>query len=301
MVDERVDRRRPFVVLRRRRDHDFQIGNADDELTAKAARHDRVDCAIADRYGMSPPEISVANAGQSHDGGVTEVGIAIGVVAQQSEEGGDGFGTSQATEGVGGESAHARAGITEKADETVVGGGGAEIAEDACGLRPDLGFGVPEEPGEEIHHVRFGEDLSLARDLAELRQITKVPIMADESAFNLTEAWTVAAARAADIISIYPGKNGGIAAALEIAHLAKAAGLVCHMGSNLELGIATAAMIHLAAACPTIACETYPVDILGPLYHEWDVIKTPLQLGPEVAVVPEGPGLGVELDEGRLK
>ncbi|MCE9532858.1 MAG: mandelate racemase/muconate lactonizing protein, partial [Planctomycetes bacterium] len=131
--------------------------------------------------------------------------------------------------------------------------------------------------------------------LADLRSRTEIPIMADESAFNLTEAWTVAAARAADVISVYPGKNGGIIPAIEIAHLAKAAGLACHMGSNLELGIATAAMLHLAAACSTIDCESYPADILGPLYHQWDVIKQPLQLGPNVAVVPEGPGLGVEL------
>jgi L-alanine-DL-glutamate epimerase-like enolase superfamily enzyme len=136
--------------------------------------------------------------------------------------------------------------------------------------------------------------------LADLRSRTEIPIMADESAFNLTEAWTVAAARAADVISVYPGKNGGIAPAIEIAHLAKAAGLACHMGSNLELGIATAAMLHLAAACPTIDCEKYPADILGPLYHQWDIIKEPLKLGPNFAVVPETPGLGVELDEKRL-
>ncbi len=136
--------------------------------------------------------------------------------------------------------------------------------------------------------------------LADLRTRTRIPIMADESAFNLAEAWTVAAARAADVISVYPGKNGGIVPALEIAHLAKAAGLACHMGSNLELGIATAAMLHLAAACATIDCETYPADILGPLYHQWDIIKEPLQLGPQVAIVPESPGLGVELDEGKL-
>ena len=35
--------------------------------------------------------------------------------------------------------------------------------------------------------------------------------------------------------------------------------------------------------------------------RQWDVIKEPLQLGPNVAIVPEGPGLGVELDEKRLK
>jgi muconate cycloisomerase len=137
--------------------------------------------------------------------------------------------------------------------------------------------------------------------LADLRSRTRIPIMADESAFNLTEAWTVAAAGGADVISVYPGKNGGIVPAWEIANLAKAAGLSCHMGSNLELGIATAAMLHLAAACATIDCETYPADILGPLYHQWDIIREPLQLGPPVALVPEGPGLGVELDDKKLE
>jgi muconate cycloisomerase len=137
-------------------------------------------------------------------------------------------------------------------------------------------------------------------DMAYLRQVGGIPIMADESVFTLADAWNVLRAHAADVISVYPGKNGGIVPAMEIAHLAKAAGLACHMGSNLELGIATAAMLHLAAACPTIDCETYPADILGPLYHQWDIIKEPLKLGPNVAIVPEGPGLGVELDDKKL-
>jgi len=137
--------------------------------------------------------------------------------------------------------------------------------------------------------------------LAEVRRASNLPIMADESVWTLTDAWGVTAAHAADIISVYPGKNGGIANSLEIVHVAKAAGLLCHMGSNLELGIASAAMLHLAAAVPEIASEYYPADILGPNYHETDLLKQPLTLGPEFAVVPDGPGLGVELDEEKLK
>ncbi|VTS07834.1 mandelate racemase/muconate lactonizing enzyme family protein [Tuwongella immobilis] len=137
--------------------------------------------------------------------------------------------------------------------------------------------------------------------LAQVRALSRgVPIMADESAFTLTDAWTVARQHAADVIAVYPGKNGGISNALEVVNLAKSAGLVCHMGSNLELGIATAAMIHLAAATPEIACERFPADILGPLYHEFDVIREPLQLGPVFAEIPQAPGLGVELDEAIL-
>jgi L-alanine-DL-glutamate epimerase-like enolase superfamily enzyme len=137
--------------------------------------------------------------------------------------------------------------------------------------------------------------------LARLRRSTTVPIMADESVFTLGDAHNVTAAGAADVISVYPSKNGGIARSLEIAHVAKAAGIVCSMGSNLELGIASAAMLHLAVACPTIASEIYPADIIGPLYHEGDVITQPLSLGPPAATVPEGPGLGVEIDDEQLR
>jgi muconate cycloisomerase len=136
--------------------------------------------------------------------------------------------------------------------------------------------------------------------LAELRRSCDIPIMADESLFTLADAWQLARAHAADIFSVYPGKHGGIAATLEITHVARAAGLVGCIGSNLELGVGTAAMLHVAAADPSIDSERYPADLIGPLYHEVDLLTTPLELGPEVARVPEGPGLGVELDEKQL-
>ncbi len=72
------------------------------------------------------------------------------------------------------------------------------------------------------------------------------------------------------------------------------------MGSNLELGIATAAMLHIGAAEPAIDSERYPGDFLGPLYHQADLLTKPLALGPAVAHVPDGPGLGIELDEDQL-
>jgi L-alanine-DL-glutamate epimerase-like enolase superfamily enzyme len=125
--------------------------------------------------------------------------------------------------------------------------------------------------------------------------------MADESVFTLADAWNVLRAHAADVISIYPGKNGGIAAAIEIAHVAQAAGVPCHVGSNLELGIGSAAMLHLACAVLNIDSETYPADILGPHYHESDLLIQPLALKPDGAKVPDGPGLGISLDEDQLR
>jgi L-alanine-DL-glutamate epimerase-like enolase superfamily enzyme len=138
-------------------------------------------------------------------------------------------------------------------------------------------------------------------DLAELRRGSRIPIMADESVFTAADAKQLIQLRAADILSVYPGKNGGIAATLEITQLARAAGLACSMGSNLELGIATAAMLHLGAAIPTIASERYPGDFIGPLYHQADMLTKPLSLGPKAARVPDGPGLGVELDMDQVE
>ena len=137
--------------------------------------------------------------------------------------------------------------------------------------------------------------------LAELRALTHVPMMADESVFTLTDAWRLTHPRAVDILSVYPGKHGGIAATAEIANLASAAGIACSIGSNLELGVGTAAMLHVAAALPAIDSVRYPGDFIGPLYHETGLLKSPLSLGPVEAVVPTGPGLGVEVDAELLE
>jgi len=137
--------------------------------------------------------------------------------------------------------------------------------------------------------------------LAEVRRDVPQPIMADESVFSLQDAWLLTVHRAADILSIYPGKHGGIAATAEIVAVAKAAGLRCTIGSNLELGIGTAAMLHVAAAFPEVDTDAFPADTIGPFYHDADLITQPLDLGPPYAKVPDGLGLGVELDEQQLR
>jgi muconate cycloisomerase len=137
--------------------------------------------------------------------------------------------------------------------------------------------------------------------LAELRRDSPFPIMADESVFTPQDAWLVSTHRAADILSVYPGKHGGIAGTAEIVAVAKAAGMRCAIGSNLELGVGTAAMLHVAAALPEIDSEHFPADTIGPFYHEGDLLTEPLALGPPAARVPDGPGLGVELDDDQVR
>lgn len=138
------------------------------------------------------------------------------------------------------------------------------------------------------------------RWLAQVRQALHTPVIADESVFTLWDALAIVQAEAADVISVYPGKNGGIANTRKIAAVAEAAGLTCLVGSNLELGIASAAMIHVALATPVIASERFPCDIIGPLYQIDDLLAEPLRIEAGRIYVPAGPGLGVNVDEAKL-
>ncbi|MBM3728562.1 MAG: mandelate racemase/muconate lactonizing protein [Acidobacteria bacterium] len=136
--------------------------------------------------------------------------------------------------------------------------------------------------------------------LADVRRNVTVPVMADESVFSPQEAISIIRASAADVLSVYVGKAGGIAAARQIALIAEAAGLTCTIGSNLEMGIATAAMIHLGMSTTGIGAEEFPCDIIGPLYYEDGILAEPLDLADGRAVAPARPGLGVDLDEARV-
>jgi muconate cycloisomerase len=136
--------------------------------------------------------------------------------------------------------------------------------------------------------------------LADVRRNVPVPVMADESCYSLQDAMALAREGAADILSIYIGKGGGIGPARKIAAVAEAAGLTCTVGSNLELGIASAAMAHLATATTGVGAEEYPCDILGPLAYEHTLLAQPLDVRDGSVKAPDGPGLGVALDEEAL-
>ncbi|MEX2262250.1 MAG: enolase C-terminal domain-like protein [Bryobacteraceae bacterium] len=136
--------------------------------------------------------------------------------------------------------------------------------------------------------------------MADVRRNVPVPVMADESCYTLQDAMALARAGAADILSVYVGKGGGIGPARKMAAVAEAAGLTCTVGSNLELGVASAAMTHLAMATPGIGAEEFPCDILGPLAYEHDLLAEPLEFRDGAMRASDRPGLGVELDEAML-
>jgi muconate cycloisomerase len=138
-------------------------------------------------------------------------------------------------------------------------------------------------------------------ELAELRQQVHLPLIADESVYTLQDAKTLALLHAADVLSIYVGKAGGIGPARAIADFAHGGGLKCTIGSNLELGVGSAAMVHLALSAPGVAAEEFPCDIIGPFYYEDDIVREQLPIKPGEARAHDRPGLGVELDEEKVE
>jgi muconate cycloisomerase len=137
--------------------------------------------------------------------------------------------------------------------------------------------------------------------MAALRKQIGIPLVADESIYTLQDAMVLKQLEAADVFSIYVGKAGGIGPAKAIAAFAQKNGIKCTIGSNLELGVGSAAMVHLGLACRGVAAEDFPCDIIGPFYYEDDVVREPLPIKPGRASSNQKPGLGVELDDAKVQ
>ncbi len=132
--------------------------------------------------------------------------------------------------------------------------------------------------------------------MARVRREGGVSVMADDMCFNLVHARELIRNQACDVISVYPGKNGGIRKSRAIVEIAQQHGVGCTIGSNLEFDVATAAMGHLIVATPNLIVEEWPGDIHGPAYYEVRVVQTPLAIDGPVTTINDRPGLGVEVD-----
>ena len=128
--------------------------------------------------------------------------------------------------------------------------------------------------------------------LADVRKETSIPLST-----HYPDAAVVARLHAADNIVFDLPSEGGLDSAREAAAAAASLGLGFWMRSTGELGIATAAIVHLAAAIPSMAHANQTVLHL----LDGDVIRTPFSLEDGHATVPDAPGLGVDLDEGLMR
>jgi muconate cycloisomerase len=93
-------------------------------------------------------------------------------------------------------------------------------------------------------------------------------------------------------------QSGGLVPALEVATVARLAGIGLYGGTMLEGGIGTAATAHVCSTFPELAWDT---ELFGPLLLTQEVLREPLVYRDFMLQVPTGPGLGVDIDIDKLR
>jgi muconate cycloisomerase len=123
-----------------------------------------------------------------------------------------------------------------------------------------------------------------------------VPIGIDEGIHSLGDIETNARAGAGGV-SLKLIKLGGIVNAVEAGKMCQRLGLSVNIAVKIaESSIGSAAALHLACAVPK---ADWGVS-LSHLYLADDVVKRPLALAGGLVTLPDGPGLGVEVDEAAV-
>lgn len=180
------------------------------------------------------------------------------------------------------------------------------------GVDPNTGWSVPDAiaamEAMRPFDVGYVEQPVGRRDLAGLAEIRRhargIPLMADESLFTIEDATALAEARAVDVFCIKLYKVGGLTPARKISAIAQGAGIHLNCG-----GLATVSTFEAAASahfCATVpARRTFGaaefVFGLGPLGRDPLAANKALLIKDGAVAVPEGPGLGIELDEAALE
>jgi len=134
--------------------------------------------------------------------------------------------------------------------------------------------------------------------MARLRARSTVPLMADEGVFSTHDMLDVARAGAADVVSLKLVKHGGLLATRDVAAVAEAAGIGLYGGCLLESSIGAAAHLQVFAGLRELAwgCEHF-----GPQILVDDLVEEPLHFADFCIHLPAGPGLGVTLDQDKLR
>ena len=127
--------------------------------------------------------------------------------------------------------------------------------------------------------------------LAELRRRAAVKVAADESVASEDGMLRLLAAGAADVVVLKPATLGGAGRALELASLARQAGMRVVFTHAFESAVGARHALHCAAAWGD--AEGVHGLVTAGLF-ESDVAEPPGSQGGHVAV-PAGPGLGVTL------
>ncbi len=135
------------------------------------------------------------------------------------------------------------------------------------------------------------------RGMARLARETSIAIMADEALHGPETAFHFAQAEAADVFALKILQSGGLFAAAKVAAIAEASGIGLYGGTMLEGAVATIASAQLFS---TFAKMEWGTELFGPLLLTEEILEEPLDYSEFSLKVPDGPGLGIALDESQL-
>lgn len=136
-------------------------------------------------------------------------------------------------------------------------------------------------------------------DHAALQAQIETSICLDESVESLADLRAAIALASGRILNIKAGRVGGLLPAVQLHDTCVDAGWPVWCGGMLETGIGRAANLALAS----LPGFTLPGDTsASDRYFEQDLLVEPFRLASDgTMAVPTGPGLGVEVDQRRLK
>jgi muconate cycloisomerase len=136
------------------------------------------------------------------------------------------------------------------------------------------------------------------------------PVMADESAWNAHDVVEIIEKRAAQIVSIYTTKPGGLFRAMEVAAVARAAGIVCNVNGSVETGIGNRANIVLACVAPAVRLScVVPVSTpaqaqsgqVAGIYYNDDLIVAPMDFADGAIAASMEAGMGIAVDAAKVR
>ncbi len=124
------------------------------------------------------------------------------------------------------------------------------------------------------------------------------PLLADECVFTPHDMAAIGAAGAADAVSLKLVKHGGLLGLKQVAAVAEAYGIALYGGCLLESSIGAAAHLQAFATLRELewGCEHF-----GPQILTGDLVTEPLRFEEFDIHLPQGPGIGVTLDPGKLR
>ena len=149
----------------------------------------------------------------------------------------------------------------------------------------------------EIHDLELVEQpCATLPELAEVRSRVRVPIAADESITGPDDVRAAVAAEACHAVNVKLSSCGGVRRAREAIRTAGDAGIAAYLSSTLDGPWGISAALQLAAGETfQLACGLATLELFdSPLAELLPKARGGLQ------PVPQGPGLGIELDDDLL-